>query len=135
MLERDAHISAEMATPGELLVGQRLGPAGADRGKRPLGAAGLLQTLLPLGLQGPCDEPVLRLAAVELAACPLRFIGGALQLEFGRANDRLVPSVQVIDRAQRRVDRGRRERLNTVATASTTTASDAIRTRPSWSYS
>ena len=79
-----------MPTPGDLLLGQRLWPAGAHGRKRPFGGADVMQALFPLGLQGARDEPVLGLAGVELAAGAVGVDLRALELELGRAHARLV---------------------------------------------
>ena len=70
-----------MPAPGDLLVGQRVRASGGDVGHRVLGAADLGEPLLPLALERARDEPVLRLARVELAAGALGVDLRSLELQ------------------------------------------------------
>ena len=72
-----------MSAPGDLLLGQGLGAAGADRGQSSLGLGDGDQLLFPIALQRARDDPVLGLAAVKLAAGAVGVLAGALELEFG----------------------------------------------------
>ena len=87
------------------------GRSGGDLGDGALGAADLGEALFPFALQRAGDEPVLGLAGVELAAGALGVDLRALELQLGRAHPRLVVGVGVLDRAQRRLDPGRSQRL------------------------
>ena len=66
------------------------GRRAATSATRVLGAADVGEPLLPLALERARDEPVLRLAGVELAACALGVDLRALELQLGRAHARLV---------------------------------------------
>ena len=73
-------------------------------------AADVGQALFPFALQGARDEPVLRLAGVELPAGSFGVDLRALELQLGRAHARLVVGVQ-LDRSQCRLDPGWLQRL------------------------
>ena len=69
-----------MPAPGDLLLGQWLGPAGADRGQPLFGVADIEERSFPLALQRALHQPVLGLAAVKLALGAVGGLAGALEL-------------------------------------------------------
>ena len=69
------------------------------------------QPLFPFALQRAGDLPVLGLAGVELAPGALGVDLRALELQFGRADPRVVIIIGVLDRAERGLDPGRCQRL------------------------
>ena len=110
-VEHLAQVRAGTAAPRDLLVGERVRALGRDLGQRALGGADLGEALLPFALERAGDEPVLGLAGVELAPGALGVDLRALELQLGRAHPRVVISVGVLDRAERRLDPGRCQRL------------------------
>jgi hypothetical protein len=82
-VEHFAQVSAGLPAPGDLLVVERVGALGCDLGHGALGAADRGQPLLPFALQRARDEPVLRLARVELASGALGVDLRALELQLG----------------------------------------------------
>ncbi len=110
-VEHSAQVGAGSPAPGDLLVGERLGASCARRGEFLLGATDLGEALLPLALERARHEPVLRLAGVELPAGALGADAGALELELGRAHPGVVVVLGLLDRPERRLDRGRAQRL------------------------
>ena len=89
-VEHLAQVRAGMPAPRDLLVGERVRALGGDLGHGALGAADVGEALLPFALQRARDEPVLRLAGVELAAGALGVDLRALELQLGRAHPRCV---------------------------------------------
>jgi hypothetical protein len=110
-LEDLAQVGAGAPAPGDLLVGERRRAPRAGRRERLLGAADLGQALLPLALQRARDEPVLGFAGVELATRAVGADTRPLEFELGRAHARVMVVGRLLDRAERRLDRGRPERF------------------------
>jgi len=97
--------------PRDLLVAERVRALRAHVRHRALGAADLGQALLPLTLERARDESVLGLARVELAAGSLRVDLRPLEFQLGGAHARLMLGAALLDRAERRLDPGRAQRL------------------------
>ena len=89
-VEHFAQVSACLPAPGDLFVGERVGALGGDIDPGALGAPDLGETLFPFVFQGAGDEPVLRLARVELAAGAVGVDLRALELKLGGVHARLV---------------------------------------------
>ena len=92
-------------------AGERRGSGVLQRSERALLARDGGERVLELALQGPRDEPVLRLARVELALRALRVDLGALQRELLPGEPSVVLLGQLGDRAGARRDPGRSDRL------------------------
>jgi len=103
-VEHCPRVSASVSAPGDLFLGQRLRAAGTDRGELLLRAVHVLELLFPLALQRARHQPVLGLAAVELTACGVGVLAGALELQLGRVNATVVSLCQLFDCLQRGVD-------------------------------
>ena len=76
-----------------------------------LGRADVGEALFPFALECARHEPVLRLAAVELASRAVGVDLRAFELELSRAHAGVMLLVGVLERAEGRLDPGRRERL------------------------
>lgn len=76
-------VSAGVAAPRDLLVGEWFGATRAHGRESLLGLPGVTEALFPLALQGASNEAVLGLAAVELASGALGVILDALEVKLG----------------------------------------------------
>ena len=89
-VEHLAQVRACVPAPRDLLVGQRVRASRGDVGKSVLGVADLGEPLLPLALERARDEPVLRLARVELVSGAFGVDLRALELQLSGVHSRLV---------------------------------------------
>ena len=91
--------------------GERRGPGVLQRRERPLLPRDTGERFFELALQSPRDEPVLRLARVELATSALGFELRAFERESLAGEARVVLLGQLGDRACARRDSGRGDRF------------------------
>ena len=92
------NIGPEHLNAFELLGDQGVGSLLLTTAQFRFGGGEVAQTLLPLGLQPSCNQPIFGLHAAVPAFGPLRFVASALHLQTPLRQRRVVVDLELFDR-------------------------------------